>query len=155
MKVIKALLGATALSATAFGSASAQGVELEVTHWWTSGGEAAAVAELAKAFNEKTDNTWLDGAIAGSGGTARPIIIDCDPGQDDAINLMLALSSPGELDVLGITTVAGNVPLALTQRNARLICDLVGREDMPVFAGADRPLVRQLPRRHRRGRCLH
>ena len=75
MKVIKALLGAAALSATAFGSASAQGVELEVTHWWTSGGEAAAVAELAKAFNEKTDNTWLDGAIAGSGGTARPIII--------------------------------------------------------------------------------
>ncbi len=49
--------------------------DLEVTHWWTSGGEAAAVAEFAKAFNEKTDHNWIDGAIAGSGGTARPIIV--------------------------------------------------------------------------------
>jgi len=64
------------LAATAIVSATSAGaVDLEVTHWWTSGGEAAAVAELAKAFNEKTDNTWVDGAIAGSGGTARPIII--------------------------------------------------------------------------------
>lgn len=72
------------------------------------------------------------------------IIIDCDPGQDDAINLLLALSSPGELDVLGITTVAGNVPLDLTTRNARLMCDLAGRLDTPVYAGCDRPIVREL-----------
>jgi inosine-uridine nucleoside N-ribohydrolase len=50
--------------------------------------------------------------------TKRKIIIDCDPGQDDAVALFLALSSPDELEVLGITTVAGNVPLDLTQRNA-------------------------------------
>jgi glucose/mannose transport system substrate-binding protein len=63
------------LAATAIVSASAaSAVELEVTHWWTSGGEAAAVAEFAKAFDAGGD-TWVDGAIAGSGGTARPIII--------------------------------------------------------------------------------
>jgi purine nucleosidase len=74
----------------------------------------------------------------------RPVIIDCDPGQDDAVNLLLALSSPDELDVLGITAVAGNVPLALTERNARLMCDIAGRRDVPVFAGCERPLVRRL-----------
>ncbi|MDH3590115.1 MAG: nucleoside hydrolase [Gammaproteobacteria bacterium] len=76
--------------------------------------------------------------------TRHSLIIDCDPGQDDAIALLLALSSPDELEVLGITTVAGNVPLDLTQRNARLMCDLAGREDMKVHAGCDRPLVRDL-----------
>ncbi|MDH3715877.1 MAG: nucleoside hydrolase [Gammaproteobacteria bacterium] len=74
----------------------------------------------------------------------RPIIIDCDPGQDDAIALLLALSSPDELDVLGITTVAGNVPLKLTQRNARLITELAERGGVPVHAGCARPLVRDL-----------
>ena len=74
----------------------------------------------------------------------RPIIIDCDPGQDDAIALLLAMSSPDELEILGITTVAGNVPLALTERNARQMCDIAGRSDIPVFAGCDRPMVREL-----------
>lgn len=74
----------------------------------------------------------------------RPVIIDCDPGQDDAINLLLALSSPEELHVLGITAVGGNVPLALTEKNARLICDLAGRSDVPVFSGCARPLHRDL-----------
>jgi len=74
----------------------------------------------------------------------RPIIIDCDPGQDDAINLLLAMSSPDELDILGITAVAGNVPLALTERNARQICDIAGRTDMKVFAGCERPMQREL-----------
>lgn len=72
------------------------------------------------------------------------IIIDCDPGQDDAINLFMAFASPESFDILGITTVAGNVPLALTERNARIICDVAGQEDMPVFAGCDRPLTREL-----------
>lgn len=76
--------------------------------------------------------------------TARPIIIDCDPGQDDAIMLLLSMASPDELDILGITTVAGNVPLALTCRNARILCDLAGRQDMGVYAGCSRPLVRRL-----------
>ena len=71
----------------------------------------------------------------------RKVIIDCDPGQDDAVALFLALSSPNELDVIGITTVAGNVPLELTQRNARMMCDIAGRTDMPVYAGCDRPIV--------------
>jgi len=71
------------------------------------------------------------------------IIIDTDPGQDDAAALFLALGSP-ELDVLGITTVAGNVPLALISRNARMICEMAGRMDVKIYAGADRPLARQL-----------
>ncbi|MEO0912087.1 MAG: nucleoside hydrolase [Pseudomonadota bacterium] len=74
---------------------------------------------------------------------ARKIIIDTDPGQDDAVAILLALASP-ELEVLGITAVAGNVPLARTAENARKICELAGRGDMPVFAGADRPLARDL-----------
>ena len=57
---------------------------------------------------------------------ARKIIIDTDPGQDDALAILLALGSP-ELDVLGITAVAGNVPLALTEKNARKICELAGK----------------------------
>lgn len=61
--------------------AAAQATDLEVTHWWTSGGEAAAVAELAKAF-DATGNKWVDGAIAGSGGTARPIMISRITGGD-------------------------------------------------------------------------
>jgi purine nucleosidase len=71
------------------------------------------------------------------------IIIDTDPGQDDAVAILLALASP-ELDVLGITAVAGNVPLKLTENNARKICELAGRPEIRVFAGAIRPLVRHL-----------
>ncbi len=73
----------------------------------------------------------------------RSIIIDTDPGQDDAIAIMLALASP-ELDVLGITAVAGNVPLDLTEKNARIICELCVRPDIKVFAGADRPIRHDL-----------
>ncbi|MCI2398759.1 nucleoside hydrolase [Aliiroseovarius subalbicans] len=73
----------------------------------------------------------------------RKIIIDTDPGQDDAVAILLALASP-ELDVLGITAVAGNVPLPLTQKNARIVCELAGRTDVKVFAGCDAPLERPL-----------
>ncbi|MCB1360519.1 MAG: nucleoside hydrolase, partial [Rhodobacteraceae bacterium] len=73
----------------------------------------------------------------------RKIIIDTDPGQDDAVAILLALAS-SELEVLGITCVAGNVPLALTEVNARKVCELAGRADMRVFAGCDRPLMRRL-----------
>lgn len=69
------------LVSAVIGAASASAAELEVTHWWTSGGEAAAVAELANAFNA-TGNTWVDGAIAGSGSTARPIMISRITGGD-------------------------------------------------------------------------
>lgn len=75
--------------------------------------------------------------------SSRKIIIDTDPGQDDAVAILLALASD-ELDVLGICAVAGNVPLSLTQRNARKVCELAGKPQTPVFAGASRPLVRDL-----------
>ncbi|WP_323040681.1 nucleoside hydrolase [Gemmobacter sp.] len=71
------------------------------------------------------------------------IIIDTDPGQDDAVAILLALASP-EIEVLGLTCVAGNVPLARTTRNARVVCELAGRPDLPVFAGCDRPMRRVL-----------
>jgi len=76
--------------------------------------------------------------------SAKKIIIDCDPGQDDAICLLLAMASPQDFDILGVTTVAGNVPLDLTQRNARIICELAGRSDINVYAGCSRPMVREL-----------
>ncbi|AXI42678.1 nucleoside hydrolase [Sulfitobacter sp. SK011] len=75
---------------------------------------------------------------------ARKIIIDTDPGQDDAVAILLALACPDELEVLGLTCVAGNVPLELTAKNARIVCELAGRTDMKVFAGCDRPLGRDL-----------
>jgi len=75
---------------------------------------------------------------------ARKIIIDCDPGQDDAVALLLAFASPEELELLGITAVGGNVPLRLTHRNARMMCDIAGKQDVPVFAGCAEPLVRPL-----------
>lgn len=73
----------------------------------------------------------------------RQIIIDTDPGQDDAVAILLALASP-ELEVLGVTAVAGNVPLPLTAKNARIVCELAGRPDMKVFAGCDAPITRKL-----------
>jgi len=75
--------------------------------------------------------------------SARKIIIDTDPGQDDAVAILLALASP-ELDLLGISCVAGNVPLALTAKNARIVCELAGRPDIKVYAGCDRPIARPL-----------
>jgi inosine-uridine nucleoside N-ribohydrolase len=72
-----------------------------------------------------------------------PIIIDCDPGHDDAIAILLALASP-ELEVRAITTVAGNTTLANTTRNALKVLELAGRTDVPICAGADRPLRREL-----------
>ena len=76
--------------------------------------------------------------------SARKIILDCDPGQDDAVALLLAFASPDELEVLGVTTVGGNVPLQLTQRNARMMCDLAGKQDTPVYAGCATPMIRPL-----------
>src|SRR5438105_14804883 len=71
-----------------------------------------------------------------------PVILDCDPGHDDALAILLALARP-ELEVLAITTVAGNAPLAATTRNALRVVTLLGRTDVPVAAGADRPLLRE------------
>src|ERR671922_2155562 len=73
---------------------------------------------------------------------AIPILLDCDPGHDDAIALLLALGSP-ELELRGVTTVAGNQTLEKCTANAIRVLEYVGREDIPVAAGADRPLVRE------------
>ena len=72
----------------------------------------------------------------------RKIIIDTDPVQDDAAAIMLAFGSSEDLEVLGITVVAGNVPLSYTSRNARMVCELCGRSDVQVYEGALGPLER-------------
>jgi purine nucleosidase len=72
------------------------------------------------------------------------IIIDTDPGQDDAVAILLALASPEEIEVLGVTVVAGNVPLALTEKNARIVCELAGKPETKVFAGCGKPMGRPL-----------
>jgi len=70
------------------------------------------------------------------------LIFDCDPGVDDAIALFLAFAAQDEVDLLGVTTVAGNVAAALTARNACILREIAGREDVPVAAGCERPMVR-------------
>ncbi|HEY6067940.1 MAG TPA: nucleoside hydrolase [Gaiellaceae bacterium] len=74
--------------------------------------------------------------------TPTPILLDCDPGHDDAIALLLALASP-EVELLGVTTVAGNQTLDKTTANAIRVLEFAGRGEIPVAAGADRPLVRE------------
>jgi purine nucleosidase len=74
----------------------------------------------------------------------RRIIHDCDPGQDDALALLLELASPEEIELLAITTVAGNVPLERATENARRIVELAGHADLPVHPGCARPLRRSL-----------
>ena len=74
----------------------------------------------------------------------RRIIIDRDPGQDDAFAILFALGAPEWLEVVGITTVGGNAPLPLTSRNALKVVELAGRADVPVFAGCPGPMVRPL-----------
>ena len=69
----------------------------------------------------------------------RPIIIDTDPGTDDGVAILLALGAP-ELEVLGLVAVAGNLPLAITEHNARALLELAGRSEIPVFAGCPRPI---------------
>ena len=80
-----------------------------------------------------------------------PIILDCDPGHDDAIALLLALASP-ELEVLGVTTTYGNQTLEKTTANALRVLELAGRTDVPVARGAAAPLARALDRRRARPR---
>ncbi len=75
--------------------------------------------------------------------TPLPLIIDCDPGIDDAVMLIMAFLSP-RLNVEAITTVAGNVPLAFTSRNARMVCERMDRADIPVHAGCPRPMARKM-----------
>jgi purine nucleosidase len=71
----------------------------------------------------------------------RKIVIDTDPGIDDAVAILLALAAPDALEVVGIVAVAGNLPLAQTERNARLICELAGRPELAIYAGCARPML--------------
>ena len=73
----------------------------------------------------------------------KKILIDTDPGRDDAVALLLALASP-ELDIAGVVAVAGNVPIQHTARNTRRIVELAARSDVPIYAGCDRPMARKL-----------
>lgn len=73
---------------------------------------------------------------------SRKLIIDCDPGVDDAVALLLAFAAPDVFDIVAVTTVAGNVGAALTARNAAIVRDIAGRADVPVHAGSQRPLRR-------------
>jgi purine nucleosidase len=73
-----------------------------------------------------------------------PIIIDTDPGQDDAVAILFALGASDRLDLRAITAVAGNVPVSLTAKNARIVLGWANRTDIPVYAGCPRPLVREL-----------
>ena len=74
----------------------------------------------------------------------RKIIIDCDPGHDDAVAILLAIASPQEVDVLGITCVAGNVPIELTTKNALRVCELANSPSIKVHKGCSRPIVYDL-----------
>ena len=74
----------------------------------------------------------------------KKIILDCDPGQDDAVALALVMAAKDEIEILGVTTVAGNVPLNLTQRNARIMCEMCHRSDVKVYAGAEKPMAQEL-----------
>src|SRR5689334_22986950 len=85
----------------------------------------------------------LSGAAFGQGAGPRRVIIDTDPGVDDAFALLLAMRSP-ELNIEAITPVAGNVPLDLTLPNALRMTEIAGRDDIPVAAGAKSPLMRRL-----------
>jgi len=75
---------------------------------------------------------------------AEKVIFDTDPGQDDAVAILTALASPDEVDILGIVTVAGNIPLHHTTRNALRLLELAGRTEVPVHAGCERPMLRNL-----------
>ena len=103
-----------------------------------AGAAAASRPGAQPALPRPSDLAALEGRVS------TPLLIDCDPGIDDAVALLLACASP-EVRLLGVSTVGGNVGLEHTTRNARRLLTLAGRPDVPVAAGAPRPLVR--PRR--------
>lgn len=81
-------------------------------------------------------------AASAHGAEKIDLIIDTDPGADDVVALLFAMASPDELSIRALTTVAGNVRLDKTSRNARLAREWAGREDIPVYAGAPKPMLR-------------
>ncbi|WP_211613364.1 nucleoside hydrolase [Paraburkholderia haematera] len=120
---------------------TAMGLAAGASAWPMLASAASGGADTANAAS----GTSSAAAIEAKNGARRNVIIDCDPGQDDAIAILFALGASDRLDVRAITTVAGNVPLALTERNARIVRDWAGRtQSLPVYAGCPRPLTREL-----------
>ncbi|MFM0432447.1 nucleoside hydrolase [Paraburkholderia aspalathi] len=104
-----------------------------------------AAAASGPGAADAASGTASSNASALQSGARRSVIIDCDPGQDDAIAILFALGASDRLDVRAITTVAGNVPLNLTERNARIVRDWAERtQSLPIYAGCPRPLTREL-----------
>ncbi|VVE59630.1 nucleoside hydrolase [Pandoraea sputorum] len=107
---------------------------------------AASLATLG-AGSALAELSLTDGAarLVATGSPRRMVVIDTDPGQDDAIAILFAIGAADQLDLKAITTVAGNVPLALTERNARIVRDWAGKTStLPVYAGCPKPLMRAL-----------
>ncbi|VVD62330.1 nucleoside hydrolase [Pandoraea iniqua] len=110
---------------------------------------AASLATLGAtgAGNALAELTSTEGAsrLAADATPRRTVIIDCDPGQDDAIAILFALGASDQIDLKALTTVGGNVPLELTERNARIVRDWAGKTNsLPVYAGCPKPLMRDL-----------
>ncbi|VVD83927.1 nucleoside hydrolase [Pandoraea aquatica] len=91
--------------------------------------------------------TKTEGAspLTAEGSPRRTVIIDCDPGQDDAVAILMALGASDQIDLKALTVVGGNVPLSLTERNARIVRDWADKtKTLPVYAGCPKPLMREL-----------
>jgi len=110
---------------------------LEAANW-------AVVAGAVAATRHGRRHRGSPAGVSNLAAITRPIIIDADPGQDDAVAILLALASPEDLEVLAITAVAGNVPLDLTVNNALSMVELANRSDVPVYRGSVRPMVKTL-----------
>ena len=95
---------------------------------------------LTMSTSTTTSTTAATGRVDASRARPRPIILDCDPGHDDAAAIILALGNPA-IDLLGVTTVGGNQTVEKITRNARSVLRLCNREDVPVHQGASRPLL--------------
>lgn len=109
-----------------------------------AGSAALGLAGASNAFAQLTSTEGAARLAAGPEGR-RTVVIDCDPGQDDAIAILFALGAHAQLDVKALTVVGGNVPLPLTERNARIVRDWAGKtKSLPVFAGCPKPLMREL-----------
>ena len=119
-------------------------------HFLSTGSMALAslaVTGMVPAFAQDAQTQVLLGVAAQQlppiPATRRTVIIDTDPGQDDAIALLFALAAPERLDVRALTVSVGNMPLSVTEKNTRRVRDWAGRPDVPVYAGYPRPLIRE------------
>ena len=111
---------------------------------------ASAASLAGMAFAQGNTPAQLAQALAGTPAAQLPpvpgkrqVVIDTDPGQDDAVALLMAMAATDRLDILALTVGVGNLPLAVTEKNARIVRDWARRPEIPVYAGYPRPLVRE------------